>query len=140
MSRFLQTPVSAILRSWVFHATDFSRLIISKNSYSITEYVIDIERLVNRICQNENIELLKMKLIDIIIDEDILVNCNVNLLNQNNPVAIALKYIKNIIVITFKFEKMNTNVTVYKTGKVSISKITDEDKDEIIRKIIQITC
>ena len=114
--------------------------IISKNAYSITEYVVDIEKLVNRICQNNSIELLKMKLIDITLDKGLLVNCNVNLLNQDNPGDIARKYVRNIVVISFRFEKINTNITVYKTGKISLSKISDDDKEEIIQKIIRIAC
>ena len=37
--------------------------IISKNAYTVSEYVIDINMLVNRICKDNNIELLKMKLV-----------------------------------------------------------------------------
>ena len=36
--------------------------IISQYSYSITEHIIDMEKIVNRVCQNENTELLKIKL------------------------------------------------------------------------------
>ena len=114
--------------------------ITSKNAYSITEYVVDIEKLVDRICQNDSIELLKMKLIDITLDKGLLVNCNVNLLNQDNPTDIARKYVSNIVVISFRFEKINTNITVYKTGKISLSKISDDDKEEIIQRIIRIAC
>lgn len=114
--------------------------ITSQNAYSITEYVVDIEKLVDRICQNDSIELLKMKLIDITLDKGLLVNCNVNLLNQDNPSDIARKYVSNIIVISFRFEKINTNITVYKTGKISLSKISDDDKEEIIQRIIRIAC
>ena len=81
-----------------------------------------------------------MKLIDITLDKGLLVNCNVNLLNQDNPGDIARKYVRNIVVISFRFEKINTNITVYKTGKISLSKISDDDKEEIIQKIIRIAC
>lgn len=114
--------------------------ITSKNAYSITEYVVDIEKLVDRICQIDSIELLKMKLIDITIDKGLLVNCNVNLLNQDHPTDIIRKYVSNIVVISFRFEKVNANVTVYQTGKISLSKISDDDKDEIIHRIIRIAC
>lgn len=114
--------------------------ITSKNAYSITEYDVDIEKLVERICKNDSIELLKMKLIDITIDKGLLVNCNVNLLNQDNPTDIARKYVSNIVVISFRFEMSNTNITVYKTGKISLSKISDDDKEEIIQRIIRIAC
>ncbi|RFZ78810.1 hypothetical protein DS742_11930 [Lacrimispora amygdalina] len=114
--------------------------IASKNSYSITEFVINIENLVKRICKDKNIELIKMKLVDITLDKGLLVNCVVNLLTQDNPTEIVMRYISNIIVISFKFEKIVTNVTVYKSGKFSISKIDSDDKDEMIQKIIKITC
>lgn len=114
--------------------------ITSKNAYSITEYAVDIEKLVERICQNDSIELLKMKLIDITLDKGLLVNCDVNLLKQDNPTDIARKYVSNIVVISFRFEMINTNITVYKTGKISLSKISDDDKEEIIQRIIRIAC
>lgn len=114
--------------------------ITSKNAYSITEYAVDIEKLVNRICQNDSIELLKMKLNDITLDKGLLVNCNVNLLNQDNPTNIMCKYVSNIVVISFRFEMINTNITVYKTGKIFLSKILDDDKEEIIQRIIRIAC
>lgn len=114
--------------------------IASKNSYVITEYVINTENLVKRICKNKDIELIKMKLVDITLDKGLLVNCDVNLLTQDSPTEIVMRYISNIVVISFKFEKMLSNITIYKSGKFSISKIDIEDKDEMIQKIIEITC
>lgn len=113
---------------------------ISQYSYSITEYIVDMEKLVNRICKSESIELLKMKLSDIVIEHGLLANCDVSLMNQDNPSGIALRYIANIIVFSFILENINTVVTVYKTGKISINKITDNDKEEIVQKIIQLAC
>lgn len=45
-----------------------------------------------------------MKLVDITIDKGLLVNCNVNLLSQNNPTDIAHRYVGNIVVLSFKFK------------------------------------
>lgn len=114
--------------------------VISKNSYSIMEYIIDIKKMVEKICQRDDIELLKMKLIDITLEKGILVNCNVNLLNQDNPIDIIHKYVSNIVAIAFKFEKINIGVTVYKTGKILLSKNLNDDKEDIIQKIIKIAC
>lgn len=114
--------------------------IVSQNSYSINEYIINIEQLVEKVCHDESIELIKMKLIDIVIDRGLLVNCNVNLQNQNNPVEIAMKYIKNIVVLSFKFQVIRTSVTIYRTGKVLIGKIAEEDKKEVVEKIMQFAC
>ena len=61
-------------------------------------------------------------------------------MDQDNPNGIALRYIANIIAFSFILEKVNTVVTVYKTGKISINKIADNDKEEIVQKIIQLTC
>ncbi len=113
--------------------------IASKNSYSITEYTINIKNLVNRICEDKSIELVRMKLTDIILDKGLLVNCVVNLLTQDNPTEIVMRYIGNIIVLSFKFKEIKANVTVYKSGKFSINKIEIDDEDEIIQKIVKIT-
>ena len=112
--------------------------IISKNAYTVSEYVIDINMLVNRICKDNNIELLKMKLVDITIDKGLLVNCNVNLLSQNNPTDIAHRYVGNIVVLSFKFKNIHTVVIIYKNGKIVLSKINDDDREELIRNIYRI--
>lgn len=114
--------------------------IISQYSYSITEHIIDMEKIVNRICQNESTQLLKIKLSDIVIEYGLLVNCDVNLINQDNPVGIVLRYIDNIIVISFKLGEIDTNLTVYKTGKIFINKMVNDDREEIVQKVIQLTC
>ena len=36
--------------------------IISKNAYAVSEYIVDVNMLVNEICNDNNIDLLKMKL------------------------------------------------------------------------------
>lgn len=112
--------------------------VASGNAYSITEFNISIEKLVDRICSDHDVTLMKMKLSDITLEQGVLVNCAVNLMTQDNPKILALKYIQNITVITFKLANIATNITVYKSGKFSISKILEEEKDEVIRKIIHI--
>ena len=112
--------------------------IISKNAYAVSEYIVDVNMLVNEICNDNNIDLLKMKLVDITIEKGLLVNCNVNLLNQNNPTDIAHKYVGNIVVLSFKFKNIHTVVTIYKNGKIVLSKINDDDREELIRNIYRI--
>lgn len=114
--------------------------IVSNNSYSITEYIINIDNLIKRICKDDDVELIKMKLVDIIIDKGLLVNCSVNLMAQDNPMEIVLKYVNNIVMLSFRLDKIATNITVYKSGKFSVSKVSSEDKDEMIQKMIQIVC
>jgi hypothetical protein len=109
--------------------------IVSENAYSITEFFIDIEKLVRRICEKTSIVLVKMRLTDITIEKGVMVNCSVNLLAQDEPKELALKYVNNIVVIAFRLEKMVANITVYKSGKFSIGKV---DNDELIQSIIQI--
>ncbi|MBQ3544224.1 MAG: hypothetical protein IJA34_04470 [Lachnospiraceae bacterium] len=114
--------------------------IVSKYACSITEYFIDIEKLVNRLCLDKTIMFQKMKLTDIIIDRGLLVNCNVNLISLDNPKEVVEHYIKNIVVISFKLNPIATNITIYKTGKISISKVTEDEKDEVLRQIIKVMC
>lgn len=112
--------------------------VASGNAYSITEFNINIEKLVHRICNDKDVTLMKMKLSDITLEQGVLVNCAVNLLMQDNSKILALKYIQNITVITFKLENIEANISVYKSGKFSIGKILEEEKDEVIKKIIYI--
>lgn len=112
--------------------------VASGNAYSITEFNISIEKLVNRVCSEQDVTLMKMKLSDITLEQGVLVNCAVDLTAQDNPKLLALKYIRNITVIAFKLANIATNITVYKSGKFSIGKILEEEKDEVIKKIIHI--
>lgn len=114
--------------------------VVSKYAYSITEYFIDIEKLVNKLCIDEMIIFQKMKLTDIIIDREILVNCSVNLKNLDNPREVVEHYIKNIVVISFRLNPTVTNITVYNTGKVTMGKIAEDEKDEVLRQILKIVC
>ena len=102
--------------------------IASGNAYSITEFVINIERLVRKICKETNVVLTKMRLADITIEKGVMVNCSVKLLAQDDPRELALKYIKNIMVIAFRLEGTEANITVYKSGKFSISKVAEDEK------------
>lgn len=112
--------------------------IISKNAYIISEFIIDIERFVKKVCNQKGIVLLKMKLSDISIEKGVLVDCTINLLEQNEPTRLALKYISNIMAISFHLDGLSANVNVYKSGKFSINKIEDDEKDEMIQKIVEI--
>lgn len=114
--------------------------LLSKNSYSITEYIIDIGNISKKICIMPEIKLLKMKLIDITIDKEVLVDCNVNLMIQDRPEAVVLKYADNIIQVSFKIEGVDGRISVYKSGRFSITKLPEGERDELIQKIIQIVC
>ena len=79
-----------------------------------------------------------MRLTDITIEKGVMVNCSVNLLTQDEPRELALKYVNNIVVIAFRLEKMVANITVYKSGKFSIGKVDNDERDELIQSIVQI--
>lgn len=112
--------------------------VVSGNAYAITEFNISIEKLVQKICCDKDVALIKMKLLDITLEQGVLVNCTVNLLMQDHAKPLALKYIQNITVITFKLDNIEANISIYKSGKISIGKVLDEEKDEVIKKIIHI--
>lgn len=114
--------------------------IISENAYSITDSVFNMKKIVKKISYNKGVQLLKAKLEDIIIEKGVVVDCNVNLLSQDNPVDIVRKYIENIIVISFRFEKLDVNISIHKTGKISLNKINEDDTDELIQKVIDLIC
>ena len=81
-----------------------------------------------------------MKLIDITIDKEVLVDCNVNLMIQDRPETVVLKYADNIIQVSFKIEGVDGRISVYKSGRFSITKLPEGERDELIQKIIQIVC
>lgn len=112
--------------------------VVSKNSFFISEFIINIEKLLHKISLEKQIELLKMKLIDIPIEKNILVSCGVNLSSLDEPYEIALKYVNNIMVLSFKLKQLPVVVTIYKTGKVSIGKITEDEQDELVQILMQI--
>ena len=128
----------------IFGSKDMAQRIItivgvaSKNSFLISEFIINIEKLLHKISLEKQIELLKMKLIDIPIEKNILVSCNVNLSSQDEPYEIALKYVNNIMVVSFKLKQIPVAVTVYRAGKISIGKISEDEQDELVRIIMRI--
>lgn len=112
--------------------------VVSENAYSITEFVINIESLIRKVCMKPDIVLVKMKLSDITIEKGVLVDCSVNLITQDEPKELALKYANNIVVISFRLEDITSNITVYKSGKISIGRVSEDEKDELIENIIRI--
>ena len=110
--------------------------VVSENAYLITECAVNIEKFVQRICEKSDVKLVKMRLVDITIEKGVMVNCSVNLMAQDDPITLALKYAHNIIVIAFRLGGIAANITVYKSGKFSISKVDDDSKDELIQSII----
>lgn len=110
--------------------------VVSGNAYLITECAVNIEKFVQRICEKSDVKLVKMRLVDITIEKGVMVNCSVNLMAQDDPITLALKYAHNIVVIAFRLGKIAANITVYKSGKFSISKVDDDAKDELIQSII----
>ena len=112
--------------------------IVSENAYSITEFVFNIEKLVRKICEKPDVKLVKIKLVDIAIEKGVMVNCSVNLMAQDDPVTLTLKYVKSIVAIAFRLGEISTNITVYKSGRFSLSKVDDNEKDELIQSIMQI--
>lgn len=112
--------------------------VVSGNAYLITEFNINIEKLLLRVCEKSDVKLVKMRLVDITIEKGVMVNCSVNLKAQDNPMALTLKYVQNIVVIVFRLGEIAANITVYKSGKFSISKVDDDEIDELIQNIIHI--
>lgn len=110
--------------------------VVSENAYLIAECAVNIEKFVQRICEKSDVKLVKMRLVDITIEKGVMVNCSVNLMAQDDPITLALKYAHNIIVIAFRLGGIAANITVYKSGKFSISKVDDDSKDELIQSII----
>lgn len=112
--------------------------VVSENAYLITECIINIEKFVQRICEKSDIKLVKMRLVDITLEKGVMVNCSVNLMAQDDPITLVLKYARNIVVIAFRLGEIAANITVYKSGKFSISKVDADEKDELIQSIIHI--
>ncbi len=112
--------------------------IISGNSYIISRYIIDIRKTAENVCKNTNIKILKLKLVDIPIEKNILVNCIVDVTVQENPKALIEKYIDNINAISINIKDINTTVTIYKTGRITVGKIVYDNIEDIVEKIFKI--
>lgn len=67
-------------------------------------------------------------------------DCNVNLAIQDTPEEVISKYLDNIVQISFKIEGIEGRINIYKRDRVSITKLLEEDKDELIQKILRIIC
>lgn len=112
--------------------------IISGNSYIISRYVIDIRKVAENVCNNTNIKILKLKLVDVPIEKNVLVNCIVDLTIQENPKVLIKKYIDNINAISMNIKDINTTVTMYKNGRITVGKIVYGNIEDIVEKIFKI--
>lgn len=112
--------------------------VASSNAYIISEYLCNFQDIIQKLYQTPDIVLVKMKLVDITIEKGVMVNCSVNLEIQDDPKSLVLKYINNIVGIVFRLKNYEANITVYKSGKITLSKINEDEKDELIQNIIHI--
>ena len=112
--------------------------IASGNSIISDSYNVNLKKVVDKIIYDESIEVLRMKLNDIVIDKGILVSCNVYLSTQNEPKRLVEKYINNIVQLSFLSKTIGVNFTLNSLGKITINKNNDDNYDELINNIMDL--
>lgn len=109
----------------------------SNNSLIIDYNKTDFKTMIKRLITNHTVSFSKMKIVDIVIGDGIVANCNVNLSNYDNPSALVTKYMDSIAQITVSFgvETTAVSVSIYSSGSVVVFKEREDIDDEVINAI-----
>lgn len=113
------------------------------NDVVIDFYEIDFKNLIKRITIIPDITISKMKLENIVIDLGIVANCNVNMLNQDNPNELIKKYYNNISQISVIMGNRyssdeSVSLTVFSSGTIVVYKDRDSISEETVTAIQKI--
>ena len=109
----------------------------SHNSLIIDYNETDFKAMLKRLMKDSAVTFAKMKIVDIVIDNGIVANCSVNLINQDNALALVNKYIDSIAQISVLIgkEMQGVSITLYSSGSVVVFKDRDDIDDEVMNSI-----
>lgn len=112
------------------------------NEVIIESITTNIKEAINLAFIESDVNIIRVKIEDIIIDNGIVANCSVNLSGQDNYKELLKKYIKNITQATLSIyaEEPENRISfaIYSSGAVVVYKDKDEIEDnafEIIKRI-----
>ena len=104
--------------------------------------VIDLKQIVfkdmiNKLLKNPTAKFMRMKILNVVIDNGIVANCNVNLSQLDQPSDIVKKYLDSIsqISLSLGVEANPISIVIYSSGSVVIYRNRDEISDEIMNDI-----
>lgn len=104
--------------------------------------IIDLKQMVfkdmiNKLLKNSSAKFMRMKILNVVIDNGIVANCNVNLSQLDQPSDIIKKYLDSISQITLFLgaEGNSVSMIIYSSGSVVIYRNRDEISDEIMNDI-----
>lgn len=104
--------------------------------------IIDLKQMVfkdmiNKLLKNPSAKFMRMKILNVVIDNGIVANCNVNLSQLDQPSDIIKKYLGSISQITLFLgtEGDSVSMIIYSSGSVVIYRNRDEISDEIMNDI-----
>lgn len=112
------------------------------NEVIIESITTDIKEAINLALLENEANVVRIRIEDVIIDDGIVANCSVNLSGQENYNELLKKYIKNITQATLSIydeePENQISFTIYSSGAVVVYKDKNEIEDnalEIIKKI-----
>ncbi len=104
--------------------------------------IIDLKQMVfkemiNKLLKNPSAKFIRMKILNVVIDNGIVANCNVNLSQLDRPSDIIKKYLDSISQISLSLgaEENPVSILIYSSGSVVIYRNRDEISDEIMNDI-----
>lgn len=104
--------------------------------------IIDLKQIVfkemiNKLLKNPSAKFIRMKILNVVIDNGIVANCNVNLSQLDRPSDIIKKYLDSISQISLSLgaEENPVSILIYSSGSVVIYRNRDEISDEIMNDI-----
>ena len=97
----------------------------------------DFKEMIGYLLKKSEVEFVRMKIMDIFIDQGILANCIVNLKGQDNSRKLVEKYLDNIsqISVLVGKDELAVSITIYSSGSVVVFRDRDELPDDAMNVI-----
>lgn len=105
---------------------------IASNHQTTVEYKdSDFKKMIGYLLKNPEVGFVRMKIMDVFIDQGILANCIVNLKGQENSRELVEKYLNNIsqISVLVGKDELSVSITIYSSGSIVVYRDRDELPD-----------
>ena len=109
----------------------------SKNQVIIDYKESDFKKMVKYLLHTPEAVFVRMKIVDIVIDQGILANCTVSLKGQDNSKKLVEKYLDHIsqMSVSVGKDELAASLTIYSSGAVVVYRDRDEIPDETMNII-----